>query len=727
MGNNATACSSGAKRPGVSLSVLTRLAAEAKERQGKMGPIRTWRLHEQPPSRRAAGEPLTTEDVAFEIVRRVAQDAPSGRYVDSEAVFPKERRGATVHVIHAWSCDFASLVAALSDCDSAGSDYFWLDVLAETLSAEEPTPRPVDFWTERLGEDIAATGRAVVVLAPWNGPLVLKRAWCLLELFAADRRGAELHVAMPPGEVDDFDAALCSDLKGISTDLSGVTLSSAACVVQADLEQMLAAAKRLAGGVHSLDQAVQRVLGRWLVKRASDMLETRPDDLGLRANVVTLLEAMGRLAEAEAECLRLMEDQERSLGPRHPDTLETINSYALLLSALGKDADAEVFIRRALQGKEATLGLEHPGTLSAVHSLGVILSARGKVEEAEGHYRRALRGKDRVLGKEHWSTLVAASSLAGTLAALGKIDEAEALYRRALAGQERALGPVHRSTLDTINNLAGLVGDLGKHTEAEGLYRRALAGRETTLGPDHPDTIMSMSNVAMLLSGLQRHEEAIAYIDRALSSSERVLGRDNASTLRALSRAGSAYLAAGHADKAEELYRRALAGQESVLGRTHHLTLSTTHHLASLLAARGGKQGEAEELYRRALAGLERHLGRDHLDTLMVVNNLAGLLSARGSHDEAAQLYRRALAGFEDKLGADHAYAKSARSGLERVLVFGAKDTADGRVSSARTSRLSGYHDPPGPRRSQGGSNFADGVAPSRVRLSIAGGTSRGR
>ena len=59
--------------------------------------------------------------------------------------------------------------------------------------------------------------------------------------------------------------------------------------------------------------------------------------------------------------------------------------------------EAELLYRRALEGSERTLGPDHSDTLNSVNNLGSLLQDRGQLDEAESLYRRALEGSERTL------------------------------------------------------------------------------------------------------------------------------------------------------------------------------------------------------------------------------------------------------------------------------------------------------------------------------------------
>ena len=65
------------------------------------------------------------------------------------------------------------------------------------------------------------------------------------------------------------------------------------------------------------------------------------------------------------------------------------NRLGLLYSDQGKMKEAEDMYLRALTGKEKTWGPEHTSTLDTVNNLGLLYSDQGKMKEAEDMFQRA--------------------------------------------------------------------------------------------------------------------------------------------------------------------------------------------------------------------------------------------------------------------------------------------------------------------------------------------------
>ena len=255
------------------------------------------------------------------------------------------------------------------------------------------------------------------------------------------------------------------------------------------------------------------------------------------------------------------------------------------------------FRRRILQAEERLLGPEHPDTLRSVNNLGNLLWNKCTYNEAEALYRRALQGRERVLGPEHPKTLMVANNLGVLLKDKGDSESAELLSRRAVNGWEKALGIEHLDTLMGINNLAVLLHTKGDYDEAEALYRRALQGREKVLGPEHPKTLMVANNLGVLLRDKGDYDGAKLLLQRALEGKEKALGLGHPSTLETVSNLGVLFGKRGDFTKSLQYLRRAFTGRLEQFGKTHSGTLETCRELAAIHRMQGDLS-EATSLLR---------------------------------------------------------------------------------------------------------------------------------
>ena len=262
-----------------------------------------------------------------------------------------------------------------------------------------------------------------------------------------------------------------------------------------------------------------------------------------------------RLGDSTAQAImigeRLVADQERVLGPDHPDTLTARNNLAVAYQVAGRLDEAISLHKQALAARERVQGPDHPDTLQSRNNLATAYRDADRLDEAIGLHEQALAAQERVQGPDHPDTLLSRNNLALAYRAAGRFDEAIGLHEQALAARERVQGPDHPDTLQSRNNLATAYGDAGRLDEAIGLHEQTLAAQERVLGPDHPDTLSSRNNLAVAYRDAGRLDEAIGLHEQALAARERVLGPDHPSTLQSRSNLATAYQDAGRTDGSE--------------------------------------------------------------------------------------------------------------------------------------------------------------------------------
>jgi len=356
-----------------------------------------------------------------------------------------------------------------------------------------------------------------------------------------------------------------------------------------------------------------------------------------------------------------MEIRERVLGPRHPDTLDSMNSLAVVLDDEGHYPEAEKLDRETLEIRNRVLGPEHPDTLGSKNNLANVLDDEGHYPEAEKLYRETLDTRRRVLGPEHRDTLVSTDSLASLLFHEGRSAEAEKLYRETLETQRRVFGPNHPDTLRSMHNLANLLYNGGHLAEAENIDRETLDIQRRVLGPEHPHTLSSANDLANVLNYEGHNAEAERLYRETLATQRRVLGLESRDTLDSMRNLATVLAQEGHYPEAEKLDRETLEIRNRVLGPEHPDTLVTKESLAWVLSEERHYAG-AEKLYRETLDIQRRVLGPEHRDTLYSMSTLADVLNHEGHYAEAEKLLRetvdvqRRVLGPEDPETASSTY-----------------------------------------------------------------------
>ena len=152
--------------------------------------------------------------------------------------------------------------------------------------------------------------------------------------------------------------------------------------------------------------------------------------------------------------------QRSQLGPRHPETLRSMNNLAASYLAVGRYAAALKLFNEALVGQREKLGTEHPDTLMTLRNLALTYKKCGRHEEAESAYAEAFVHYCRSLGPEHDVTRETMASLVETCTALEHFQKIADLYREhvRIIEQQAAHDPALESWLaPRYNNLAWLL------------------------------------------------------------------------------------------------------------------------------------------------------------------------------------------------------------------------------------------------------------------------------
>jgi Flp pilus assembly protein TadD len=302
--------------------------------------------------------------------------------------------------------------------------------------------------------------------------------------------------------------------------------------------------------------------------------DEQPVVLRLRYHKARLKDYHGNLGIREGECRTVLAIQQRVLGDRHPNTLETRNGLAWVLAEQRGDlVRAEAEYRTVLDLRRETLGEDHRDTLDTWHNLAATLGRRNDRVGAETEYRALLAVQRRTLGDDYPNTLWTRNGLAWVLSERGDFANAEAEHRTVLVIQRRTLGALHPDTLWTRHNIARVLGQRGDLAASEAEYRSVMADRARVLGEDHHSTLYSWHDLAGIL-GLK-----------------------------------------GDLVGAETEFRRVLTRQRHALGDEHPDTLLTRHDLAVIVGRRGDLDRAEAEL-REVLAIRTRVLGDDHPATV---------------------------------------------------------------------------------------------------------------
>ncbi len=324
-----------------------------------------------------------------------------------------------------------------------------------------------------------------------------------------------------------------------------------------------------------------------LDKSAKDIDTGLANDPELQAQMMnvmgTVYQSLGLTSKAEPLLRRALEIQQRILGPRNPDTLQSQQDLAIAAVAASRYPEAEKLCRETMETRRQVLGPEHHDTIDSMVQLARILGFESRYDEAEKLNRDALE-----VARRNWPqdrlTATALSLLADTLTHERKYPEAEKADREALETDRRTLGSDHPSVLRDMFNLAAILFEEQHYADAEQVYKEVVESARRVLGPQHPGTLAAMGNLTSVLTFERRYADAEKLYREVVEAQRQTLGPEHASTLLTLGNLGSLLIKEKNYSEAEKVLREALAGLRRVLGASHDVTANAALNLARVLA-----------------------------------------------------------------------------------------------------------------------------------------------
>jgi tetratricopeptide (TPR) repeat protein len=414
-------------------------------------------------------------------------------------------------ISHAWSYNFLDVMEAVEvfvetevALEERDDVVIWFDLFSNSQHSAQN--RPFEWWSGTFKNAVQKLGNVMMVLHPWDSPVTLTRAWCVMEILAAIQTGCRFEVSMSKAEAERFNTMLSEEgvVRSFHMMLSRVNSAKSEARDVAVRDQIHDAVRQLLPqGFTDLDSMVLRVFEKWMEKmfvakmvaKIHSIGAEHPSTLATVNSLAALYELQGKYEAAEPLYVRCFDDSTRILGAEHPSTLSYVNNLAGLYESQGKYVAAEPLYVRCLDVRTPILGAEHPSTLVSINNLAGLYQSQGKYEAAEPLYVRCLDVSTRILGAEHPSTLFSVINLAGLYESQGKYEAAEPLYVRCLDVSTRILGAEHPSTLNGVNKLAAYYGAVGKCKAAEALRKRSEA-RYRIVGAE--DLVEQLSNVVQL-------------------------------------------------------------------------------------------------------------------------------------------------------------------------------------------------------------------------------------
>jgi len=264
-------------------------------------------------------------------------------------------------------------------------------------------------------------------------------------------------------------------LQKASGDEDRHTLDAAVDVAQCDAEL---------GNLPAADQRLVALLP--VIAR----VEGDDSDLLLSAMTVraSVLDYMGRYAEAESVFKDVVARDTAKYGAEDPKTLDVLNNFAILYLESHRYADGAAILQKMLPICEKIYGPEHGFTLNIVSNLGGALRQQGspeKIAESGPYYKRALDGEIKKYGEKHPNTIRARHNYGNYLLDVGDVQGAIATQQQAVTDAREKFGDKHQVTAELEFGLGKALVRGKRYAEAEPVLLDAVAQKQGEFGEKH--------------------------------------------------------------------------------------------------------------------------------------------------------------------------------------------------------------------------------------------------
>lgn len=247
-----------------------------------------------------------------------------------------------------------------------------------------------------------------------------------------------------------------------------------------------------------------------------------------RGNLAEMLRRNRRLEEAEAQFLKLIDEEEkRSNGVE--GVRAAYNNLALLYDECGRTEEAATL-------REKQMAMLQSGEVSkashfnALNNLAVSQSSQRDEAAAAKTYAEALalspEGDD--IEPRLWAD--ALNNYAITLVNLKRLPEAGRIYRKVLERKKAGLDIPILTVASSFNGLGIVFEQLGKLAQAQDMFERALALKEKYLSPDDSSLETAHHNLGSIYAKLGDTANAAKMAQRVVASREKRLGKDHPET-----------------------------------------------------------------------------------------------------------------------------------------------------------------------------------------------------
>ena len=320
----------------------------------------------------------------------------------------------------------------------------------------------------------------------------------------------------------------------------------------------------------------------------------------------------------------------------------------------GALTEAAAVAQTAYDLAEKSFGPNHVNTADSLLKLGIINESLGNFSAAKENMIGSLAILEEELGPNHEDLAVVYTNLANLYFEQNLTEKSEAHHKLALKIRRYTLGDNDSATAQSLYNLAVLYDDIEAYDKAQPHYEQALKIWYSNFGPNHPYVANALNNLANLYSALGDTKSAVKMHEHSLKIRREIYGDQHAEVARSLINLGKLYVKASEYEKAKPVYIEAVKVAEHIFGPNHPQVAMLLYSLANIYHIQGrmdSQQAGAQKtsstmvkdnnqeayfkkampLYERALTILNGTIGVEHPAVVAMINEMTMLYKSIGN------------------------------------------------------------------------------------------------
>ena len=257
---------------------------------------------------------LTTTAISEQFVK--AENGGKGAPYINKYIGMKDEDGkpylatATVFVSHAWQYKFYDVVftAMQQHANEYANTYFWFDLF--TNNQHDVADKSFEWFCTTFQDMIRSIGSTLLILSPWHDPVLLRRVWCLFEVYNALETSGKLHIQVPGSEREILAEAVVQDSDCLIQKLSNIRIEKAQATIASDKDLILKVIQNSEGGYYGVSKQVKDRLRAWYMEQLDDLVCESPDNHHLRVVTAEICSSFGNFGQAlEHASLSLTSDE----------------------------------------------------------------------------------------------------------------------------------------------------------------------------------------------------------------------------------------------------------------------------------------------------------------------------------------------------------------------------------------------------------------------------------